>query len=225
VLRKSLVLMFVLTGCPDPGTGGTGGGSAAGGGSATGGGGEGGGGEETFAQSSKANVRFKRALRLTADFAQALALPTDQLCKELGQYQCATLVHPISLGGTDPYGIGLYEPLPFTGMATPIVTDRMALMGCQQRVLADIAAGSSAIVFRGVVPDGAGKLDIESAAVSAAIDELYKRSMLRHATPAELGHLKQLYKDIEATGKPQPGQSWMTLSCFSILTTVEALFY
>lgn len=230
MLRKTLVLVLMLTGCPEPGSGGSGGGSATGGGSGGSGGGSGGsggagGGEETFAQSAKANVRFKRALRMTFDYAAILALPADQLCKELGQYPCTTFVHTVALGGTDPYGIGLYEPLPFTAVATPLATDRVALMGCQQRAAADVAAGSSAVIFKGIALDGSGKLNVDSQPVSDAIDELYKRTMLRHATPAEVGHLKQLYRDIEATGKPQPGQSWMTLSCFSILTTVEALFY
>lgn len=225
MLRRALVVMVVmLTGCEiDPGNGGTGGGSGTGGGGT---GGAGGGGEEqTYAVSSKANVRFKRAVRLTNDFAAALSIPADQLCRELGQYPCTTLVHPIALGGTDPYGSGLYEPLPFTGMASPIVTDRVALSGCSARASADLAAGSSAVLWKGVVPDGAGRLDMSSQAVGEAIDALYRRAVLRHPTAAEVGHLKQLYADIEATGKPSPGASWMVLSCFAVLTSVEALFY
>ncbi|MBK7863568.1 MAG: hypothetical protein IPJ65_34180 [Archangiaceae bacterium] len=162
--------------------------------------------------------------RLTADYAQALSIPIDQLCKELGQYPCS-LVHQVALGGTDPYGVGLYEPLPFTGMATPIVTERLALNACQQRATADVAAGSSAVLWKGVQPDGAGKLDVNAPAVTAALDLLYRRALLRHPTEAELGHLKALYADIEASGKPSPGASWMVLSCFAVLTTTEALFY
>lgn len=233
MLRKALMVMAALavSACDNgPNNGNTGGGSggsgAGGAGGAGGSGGAGGGGDEvTLAQSAKANVRFKRAVRLTADYAAALSLPAAELCKELGQYPCTTLVHPIALGGTDPYGIGLYEPLPFTGMASPIATDRVALSACQARVTADLAAGSSAVIFKGVTPDGAGKLNIDSPEVAEAIRSLYRRATLRNPTDAEVGHVKQLYRDIEATGKPQPGQSWMTLSCFSILTTVEALFY
>jgi hypothetical protein len=162
---------------------------------------------------------------MTLDYANALGLPADQLCKELGQYPCTTFVHPIALGGTDPYGVGLYEPLPFTGMASPIVTERVALSACQVRTTNDLAAGAGAVIWKGVAPDAAGKLDIESPAVADAIDALYRRTVLRHPTPAELAHLKQLYRDIDATGKPAPGQAWMTLSCFAVLTTVEALFY
>lgn len=227
MLRKTLLVMAALavTGCDNTVNNGNTGGGTGGSGGAGGGGGGGGGEEITIAQSAKANVRFKRAVRLSADYAAALSIPVGDLCKELGQYPCTTLVHPIALGGTDPYGIGLYEPLPFTGMASPIATDRVALSACQARATADLAAGSSAVIFKGVTPDGAGKLNIDSPEVREAINSLYRRATLRNATEAEVGHVKQLYRDIEATGKPQPGKSWMTLSCFSILTTVEALFY
>ena len=225
MLRKILPLVLALSACPEPVIGGgTGGGGDANGGGSGGAGGGSGGGDETFAASAKGNVRFKRSVRLTLDYANALSLPADQLCKELGQYPCA-LVHIVSLGGTDPYGVGLYEPLPFTGMASPVVVERLALSACTLRTSTDLAAGSSAVIWKGVVPDGAGKVDVESAAAHDALVELYHRVMLREPTAAELDHLKQLYRDIDASAKPQPGQSWMTLSCFAVLTSVEALFY
>jgi len=233
VLRNSLLIAAVLvltTGCPPPAVvGGEGGGSGTAGGSGEGGGTGGAGGEgggmDTFAQSAKANVRFKKSVRLTNDLANALGLPPDQLCREFGQYQCATFVHTIALGGTDPYGAGLYEPLPFTGMATPIVTDRVALSGCMARTALDLAAPASGLIWKDVALDANNKLDVNSPAVAAALDVLYKRALLRAPTPAEVEHLKQLYRDIDATGKPEVGKSFMTLSCFAVLTTVEALFY
>lgn len=223
-----LAVVLVLTGCPDPNMSGTGGGGGSGGSAGQGGGagGSGGtGGNEGYAQSAKANVRFKRNVRLTFDYSNALGLQAQDLCKELGQYPCTTVVHPLALGGVDPYGIGLYEPLPFTGLASPIVTDRVALSACISRVALDLGDPANGIVFRAVVPDGAGKLNPASTEVHDAIDTLYKRVLLRHPTPEEYGHLKQLYVDIEASGKPEPGKAWMQLSCFAVLTTVEALFY
>jgi hypothetical protein len=134
-------------------------------------------------------------------------------------------VHVVTLGGTDPYGIGLYEPLPFTGVATPIVTERLALNGCITRVAADLATPDQAVIFKGLTPDGSGKLDMSQPAVHDALDALYKRAVLRQVTDDEVTHLKQLYADIEATGKPEPGKTWMQLSCFAVLTTVEGVFY
>ena len=219
--RLLWLLLALLAGCPDPGTGGTGGGM--GGGDGGGSGGSGGG--SSFAASAKANVRFKRNVRMTIDYAVALSLPLDQVCKELGLYQCTTAVHPLALGGVDPYGIGLYEPLPFTGLASPIVADRVALSACTLRVQGDLAAPSSAVIFKGLTPDAMGKINIDAPEVRTAIETLYKRAVLRLPTDTEVGHLQQLYRDIDATGKPGPATQWMQLSCFAVMTTVEALFY
>ena len=54
---------------------------------------------------------------------------------------------------------------------------------------------------------------------------LYKRSLLRPPTAQEQGHLRQLYRDIEADGQGQPARDWAVLSCFSVLTSMEGLFY
>jgi hypothetical protein len=90
------------------------------------------------ARSSRNNLRFKGPERLAFDFAAALSLPADQVCNELGQYPCTTFVHTVALGGVEPYGIGFYEPLPFTGVTTPITIDRVALAACGQRVTLDV---------------------------------------------------------------------------------------
>ncbi len=179
-----------------------------------------------LARSAKANVRFKRNVRLTNDFAQALALPPGELCKELGLYSCTELVHPLAVGGVDPYNLGLYEPLPFTGATSPIVMDRVALTACIKRVEADLATPGSAVIFKGLTPDASGKLaSLETAELRAALDTLYKRALLRPVTDAEVATLKGLYRDVEASGKPAPAKSWMELSCFAVLTSVESLFY
>lgn len=195
-------------------------GGGAGGGSAAGGGGG-----SSFAASAKGLVRFKKNERLTADYAKSLGLQSNQVCNELGLYSCANVVHHLALGGVDPYNIGVYEPLPFTGLTSPIVTDRVALSACIQRVTADLATPATALIYKGITLDAMGKLDVSAAPVKTAIDTLYKQVLLREPTAAEVGHLSQLYTDIAATGKPDPGKSWMTLSCFAVLTSVESVFY
>ena len=227
--NKTLVLaMVVLAGCSAPGGGGDGGGSGGGtaGGSAGGGSGGAGGGGDVFAISSKAQVRFKRNERLANDVTIGLGLGANTVCNELGLYSCATIVHPLSLGGVDAYNIGLYEPVPFTGLTTPIVVDRIALSACTQRVSLDFNAAGTPMIFKGITFDAAGKLtNIESPEVSAALDLLYKKIVLRPPTAAEVAHLKQLYVDIVALNKPDPGKSWLTLSCFAVVSSVESVFY
>lgn len=242
MLRKAIwvAVGLALAGCPQGTTGmgggaggagasaggGAGGGDGVGGGAAGGGvGGGGGSGGAAFAASAKAVVRFKKNERITGDYAKSLGLQPQQVCNELGLYPCATTVHHLSLGGVDPYNIGVYEPLPFTGLTSPIVVDRLALSACLQRVNADLATPATALIYKGIALDANGKLDPASAPVSAAIDTLYKQVVLRPPTTAEIGHLTQLYTDIAATNKPEPGKSWMTLSCFAVLTSVESVFY
>jgi hypothetical protein len=241
VLRKAMLVAgaLFLAGCPVASGGGSGGGSGTGGGEAGGGaggssgsggggagvGGGSGGGSSTFAASSKGVVRYKRNERLNGEFAKSLGLTPVAVCNELGLYPCA-LVHIVALGGVDPYNVGLYEPVPFTGLTSPLATDRVALGACVQRVTADLATPASALIFKGVTLDGAGKLtNVDAAEVKTAIDLLYKKVMLRPVTDAEVGHLKQMYADILATNKPEAGKSWMTLTCFAVLTSVESVFY
>jgi hypothetical protein len=237
VLHKTTLVLAVLllAGCPrqsggvDGGAGGgaaggEGGSGGAGGGSGGGSGGSGGGGD-SFAISTKGQVRFKRSERLANDLGQALGLPAASVCFELGQYPCTSVVHPLTLGGVDAYTLGMYEPIPLTGLTTPIVTDRVALAGCIERVNSDLLFADSALIFKGLIPDASGKLNVESAEAKRAIDTLYKRALLRPPTAAEVGHLQQLYTDIVATHKPEPGKAWMQLSCFVVLTSVESVFY
>lgn len=228
------VLAAALAGCPGnvvTNDAGTGGGSGGGGGTATGGGSgggtaTGGGGGAAFAVSAKANVRFKGPQRLLNDFAAALGLPADTVCKELGQYDCANFVHPLALGGVDPYGRGVYEKPPATGVATPIVVERIALAGCITRVNADLAQPGTAVIFKGVTLDGTGKLaDANGAAVKDAITQLYQRAILRDPTDGEVAGLVQLAHDIEALNGAQPGKDWMKAACLSVLSSTESVFY
>ncbi|MEW6432074.1 MAG: hypothetical protein AB1730_11260 [Myxococcota bacterium] len=227
-------LVAALLGCPgsvvsDAGTGGGSGGGGSGGGAAGGGAGGGSGGGDggvAFAVSAKSNVRFKGPERLLNDFAAALELPADGVCKELGLYDCATFVHPLALGGVEPYGRGVYEKPPATGVATPIVVERMALAGCITRVTADLAQPAQAVIFKGVTLDGAGKLaDVDGAPVRDAVTALYQRAVLRDPTEAEVASLVQLARDVEALGGAQPGRDWMKAACVAVLSSAESVFY
>ena len=178
-----------------------------------------------FAKSSKAVLRFKRSVRLRNDIAQALAIPEGEVCSELGQYSCTDFVHTISLGGVEAYVLGLNEPTAETTVTTPIATERVAMFACERRARDDLAAPDGAVIFKGLgVADG--KLaDVDSEAVAAAINTLYERVLLRAPTAREVSHLRQLYRDIEADSQPQPARDWAILTCFSVLTSMESLFY
>jgi hypothetical protein len=177
-------------------------------------------------RSSRNNLRFKGPERLALDFAAALSLPAGQVCNELGQYPCTTAVHTVALGGVEPYGLGFYEPLPFTGVTTPIAVDRVALAACGQRVTLDITSPSEAVIFRGIELDAQGRLaSREGEPVKTAITALYQRALLRDPTEAEVGALVQLATDIESTSSPAPGRDWMKAACFAVLSSAESVFF
>lgn len=169
-------------------------------------------------------IRFKGPKRLQMELARILELDEDEVCNELGEFDCFA-VHNIALGGADPFGVALYSPIESSTATTPLAVERVVLSGCIERAVRDLNAPSSAVIFKDVnVTDG--KLDPASDAVTAAIDALYTRTLQRHATENETAHLRGFYSDIEASDDTTaPAQDWASLSCFTVLTTLETLFY
>ncbi len=172
----------------------------------------------------RANLRFKGELRGPIDLAVGLQLQIDQVCKELGEYQCAG-VHTVALGGVDPYGKGLYEGSSVTGSSAPMVVDRIALSGCLKRVDLDLASGSSAIIFKGIPLNGTRLADASGPEVRLALTELAQRAWVRDPTEAELNQFITLNADIEAAGVPEPAKAWMQAACFAAFTSAESVFY
>lgn len=173
--------------------------------------------------SAKHAIKFKTKSRLLKDFSAALALPTAQLCQELGQYNCAN-VHAIALGGVDAYGAGVYEPLKASAITTPLAVDRLALSGCTQRAVLDFKSLDSAKIFKLEVENGA-LVDINAESTSAVITTLFQRIHLRDPKDNEAAHLRALYPQVIEAGSTTPAQDWASLSCYSVLTMMESLFY
>jgi hypothetical protein len=169
--------------------------------------------------STRAKLRFKGGKRLQNDYAYALGLETGSLCNELGQYSCVDEIHTIALLGVEPYQLGFYDPLAETALTTPIAVERVAIAGCSQRVDRDLGAPGSALIFQGDLSSA------DAAGVTDAIDRLYKRGLQRRPTSAEVEHLRQLYRDVEASGSSDPARDWAKGACFAVLTTLESLFY
>lgn len=176
--------------------------------------------------SSRNHLRAKNPEQLLAHFSAALSLPPGEVCNELGQYSCTGQVHTVALGGIEPYGIGLYEALPVTGVTTPIILDRMALMACGRRVSLDLSQPAQAVLFKDLPLDARGRLtERDGASVRAALTGLYQRTLLRDPTEAELGTLSGLATELETLGGPTPGRDWMVASCFAVLSSAESVFF
>ncbi len=179
----------------------------------------------SLARSARGNLRFKGPERLTADFSAALGLRPEDVCTELGRYQCATLVHNVALGGVDPYGPGLYEPSGVTAVTTSLVVDRIAWSACTKRVDLDLVAPGNAVVFRGLSLTGPRLTNAEGPEVTTAIGALTQRALQRDPYANEVARYVKLARDIEATGNAEPGRAWMQAVCFAVLSSAESVFY
>lgn len=174
-----------------------------------------------YPESAKANLRFKGAQRLTNDFAKSLSLGREELCNELGLYDC-TEVHAISLGGVLPYQIGLYEPPDQTSVVTPIVVERLALSGCERRVTEDFANAGPAI-FVGFA-DGT-VADVNDGVAADAITRMYQAALQRNPTASETEMLIAMYGELVDAGADNPAREFAIGICFAVLTSAESIFY
>ncbi len=162
-------------------------------------------------ESSKARLRFKGGPVYATLLSTGLGIAKDVLCKELGLYDCVSMVHRISLLDVEPYQTGIIEPLDNTVVSSPIAVERVALSACTRRAREDLAAPASARIF------GADR--------AASTTKLYQQLLQRDPEPREIEHLEALYHSMEEVGDPKLDESWAAMSCFAVATTTEALFY
>ncbi len=174
-----------------------------------------------MARSDKAQVRFKRDVRLRNDFAQALGLDGDALCVELGQYDCVGEVHGVALGGLRPYDLGINEHPRETGVTAPLVVERIALSGCAERVKRDF--DGERLIYD-VPLSGDALADPRGTEAAASITTLYRRALARDPRSSELAHHLSFY-DAVASESDAPARDWAVLTCFAVLTSSESLFY
>lgn len=169
--------------------------------------------------SAAARVKLKGPQRLANDLAQALAIPRQELCRELGQADCFE-THDIVLGGVDPYRLRIDEPLPEAPVTAPMAVDRIALSACGERAARDFAAPGDAVVFAEVA--GAGALP-STRARAAVARRLYERLLARPADAAEIDALVAFGDQL--TDHAEPARQWAQLACYAVATTTENLFY
>lgn len=169
--------------------------------------------------STRNHLVWKRHHAVERDFARALELPVEELCTELGAFNCIRDVHLTALGGNDPFGQGLYEPLEGPLVTTPLALDRIALAACGARVERDRL---SAVVFTRL--DLAGEAPrADSDAFAATITTLYQRLLGRDPEPTEAEHIAELLVDDD--GEPVSAAAFAHLACFTVATTTEFLYF
>lgn len=179
----------------------------------------------SMARSTRGALVWKRGPALANGLAQALIVPVEDLCRELGRFDCVDVAHQVPLGGNDPFVKGQYQPLAEPGATTAVAFDRLALSACSVAVEFDRARPAS-FIFRGHALDDA-PLDPEDPAVKEGARfvgaELYRRLHGREAREAELLALEALLTDDEGAGTS--GLDFAKLACFAVASTTETLFY
>jgi hypothetical protein len=177
-----------------------------------------------LAASPKAQVKRMRADLLRNNLSKILVLDPQGMCLELGRMPCADLVHKVSLGSMDAYGNAQYRHPEQISVTSAMSLDRLVLSACMQRAQLDLVNPARAVIFKDVELSADGRL-VKSDAVVNAIHTLYQRAFLRDASAAEVENHLQFYEAVYAQQAVGAARNWMTLSCYAVLTSVEAAFY
>jgi hypothetical protein len=179
-------------------------------------------------KSQKSNLRFKGPYRLQLELQRITQLPTNEICRELGAFDCVGLVHHIALGGVEAYNSNVYKPFEATAISAPMAVERIALQACSRSRERDISNFPEAVLFRAVPlsPDQLRILDIEGPEAVDHIQNLFRRILLREANTEEIASFQRLYRDIEGDADAQkPAQEWAIASCMILFSSIEFLFY
>lgn len=167
----------------------------------------------------QANVMWKRAAILKYDLAQALSLPAEQLCAELGTYSCIDTVHNFALGGRDPFARAQYTSMERPSQLTATAFERTMLQSCTQRIKMD---GSDPKVFRFYALNKTlGNTSDEL--IQEQIQELYQRFFQRPASSSEVTTALKL-ADRHRFGSKGMDQ-WSQALCLAIGSQWAYLFF
>lgn len=173
--------------------------------------------------SQKGELRFKKQSLLKADLSSALGMKPDELCEEFGK-SCFDELYNLALGGVEAYQSQVTRGIEKSAVTTPIVLERLILSGCNKRAQRDVGNGDG-VIFK-VALDARGQLvNPDGEDVKASLDNLYKRAVQRPIEAHEIKALQGLYQSVVAKSPDQAAEKWAALSCYAVLTSLEAVFY
>lgn len=165
--------------------------------------------------SAKARVVPKGGEVWSRELARGLGLQPWELCRELGEFDCITDAHRITLGGTEPERLGIDAPLANALVSAPIAADRVALSACGERYTRDQAG--EPVLFGAL-------LDKDTPASRKQTGTLLiQRLLSRKPVPEELEALESLHDEL--AGSADPTRDWAIGACTVVATSTEALFY
>ncbi len=176
--------------------------------------------EPDLPSSSRNRLIWKRSRAFEADLAAALKLPADALCTELGSLSCVHDVHLTSLGGHDPIGQGMYQPLEAPMLTTSVAVERVVSSACARRV--ELDAEQEPEIFDHLNLSGDAPAP-SSAAHRATTDALVRRFLSRDPVDEEYERLAPLHTD--PGGAPTSAQRYALAACIAVGTSAEFLFF
>ena len=173
---------------------------------------------ESPTESRVGRVQAKSGEVWGRDLGQGLGLDAWDLCQELGDVDCITDAHRITLGGVEPTVLGIDQPLDNAAVSAPIAVDRVATSACAERYRRDQAG--PAVVF-GPALDG----DVASYNVRLMVSRaLIERLLGRRANTDEEAALIDLYDALKPLSTDL-SRDWSVGACVVVATSTEALFY
>jgi hypothetical protein len=179
--------------------------------------------------SADPRVKFKDGERYLRDLSASLNIPREEICKELSRYDCMTDAFRIVLGGVEAPNLLVNEPIENAALTSPIAVDRVALHVCSNRVRMDKEKPAEAILFRaGAFGSDGGARTPDKAWLNRTADTIYGTILLRSPSDREIQNLTAYYSQVaegRPANSPEVAADWVTLSCFAVASSLEAVFY
>lgn len=174
-------------------------------------------------------VKFKDGERYLRDLSANLDIPREDICKELSRYDCMTDAFRIVLGGVEAPNLLVNEPIADAALTSPIAVDRVALHVCSRRVRMDREKPAEAVLFAAGAfgPNGRAKKP-DPQWLNATADAIYGSILLRSPSEREVQNLSAYYTQVaegRAANSAEVAADWVTLSCFAVASSLEAVFY
>lgn len=179
--------------------------------------------------SADPRVKFKDGERYLRDLSANLDMPREDICKELSRYDCMSDAFRIVLGGVEAPNLLVNEPIENAALTSPIAVDRVALHVCSNRVRMDREDPTKAVLYKAGAfgADNRGKSP-DAEWLNATADAIYGSILMRSPSEREIQNLSAYYAQVadgRATNSPEVAADWVTLSCFAVASSLEAVFY
>lgn len=174
---------------------------------------------DELSTAARADLRLKRWRQVSLDLQGAMELASDEVCREVGRFDCTTL-HGTSMGGVS-LDNNLFRPVETVGATTDTAMERLVLGACAARWQADQEA-EEPVVF-GALDGVWTDKTLATEAHQALLTELYRRHLGRDPSSDEVDVMSTLHDQLVEQGANNG--DFALMACFAIGSQTEALLY